>query len=142
MFESLRICALCLKAIGSLDEYKSFQQDLLQQIQTQINAISIPPEPKMVSFECDNSNIMEELSGLGKLIEKVVYIDYSCKLKPLLSMCEIGNAKEQLCNSHGLCVDNTNGNIYVADQLKLLNNCIMDLHHLKYVDLLHLFNDS
>ena len=41
----------------------------------------------MVSFECDNSNIMEELSGLGKLIEKVVSIDYSCKLKPLLSMC-------------------------------------------------------
>ena len=52
----------------------------------------------MVGFECDNSNIMEELSGLGKLIEKVVSIDYNCKLKPLLSMCEIGNAKEQLCN--------------------------------------------
>ena len=36
-------------------------------------------------------------------------------------MCENGNGKEQLCNSHGLCVDNTNGNIDVADQL---NNCI------------------
>ena len=100
---------------------KSFQLFLLQQTETQINAISIPTEPKMVSFECDNSNIVEELSGLGKLIEKVVSIDYSCKLKPLLSMCEIRNGKEQLCNSHGLCVDNTNGNIYVADQL---NNCI------------------
>ena len=42
----------------------------------------------MVSFECNNSNIMEELSGLGKLVEKVVSIDYSCKLKLLLSMCE------------------------------------------------------
>ena len=100
---------------------KSFQQDLVQQTETQLNAISIPTEPKMVSFECDNSNIMEELSGLGKLIEKVVSIDYSCKLKPLLSMCENGDGKEQLCNSHGLCVDNTNENIYVADQL---NNCI------------------
>ena len=100
---------------------KEFQQDFLQRTESQISAISIPTEPKMVSFECDNSNIMEKLSGLGKLIEKVVSIDYSCKLKPLLSMCEIGNGKEQLCNSHGLCVDNTNGNIYVADQL---NNCI------------------
>ena len=85
----------------------------------------------MVSFECDNSNIMEELSGLGKLVQKVVSIDYSCKLKPLLSMCEIGNAKEQLCNSHGLCVDNNNGNIYVADQL---NNCVLCFFLFKFGD--------
>ena len=68
------------KQLEASTSVKSFQQDILQQTQTQINTISIPTEPKMVSFECDNSNIMEEMSGLGKLIEKVVSIDYSCKL--------------------------------------------------------------
>ena len=66
-------------------------------------------------------NVTEELGRFGKLVQKVVSIDYNSKLKPLLSMCEIGNEKEQLCNSDGSCVDSTNGNIYVADHL---NNCI------------------
>ena len=71
---------LLKKQLEDSTSKKSFQQDLVQQTETQLNAISIPTEPKMVSFECDNSNIMEVLSGLGKLIEKVVSIDYSCKL--------------------------------------------------------------
>ena len=125
--ELVEMRAMLLKQLDASSGTKSFQQNLLEQTEAQINAIVIPTEPRMVSFECQSIKVMDEISELGKLVERVVAIDYSCKIKPFLSVCEIGHAEEQLSSSHGLCVDSVSGNIYVADQL---NNCIKVFNHL------------
>ena len=44
------------KQLEASTSKKEFEQDFLQRTESQISAISIPTEPKMVSFECDNSN--------------------------------------------------------------------------------------
>ena len=101
---------------------KSFQENIISQLNTGLESIKTPIEPKMVSFECDSNKMVAELNKLGKLVEKVRSgIDYKSKKQPLVSVCEKGKGIEQLNNPLGVTVDNTTGNIYVADHY---NNCV------------------
>ena len=101
---------------------KSFQENIISQLNTGLESIKTPIEPKMVSFECDINKMLAELNKLGKLVEKVRSgIDYKSKKRPLVSVCNKGKGKEQLNNPEGVAVDNKTGNIYVADQN---NNCV------------------
>ena len=101
---------------------KSFQENIISQLNTGLESIKTPIEPKMVSFEFDSNKMLAELNKLGKLVEKVrTGIDYKSKKQPLVSVCEKGKGIEQLNNPLGVTVDNTAGNIYVADHY---NNCV------------------
>ena len=101
---------------------KSFQENIISQLNTGLNSIKTPIEPKMVTFECDSNKMLAELNKLGKLVEKVrTGIDYKSKKRPLVSVCKKGKGKEQLNNPLGVTVDNTTGSIYVADQS---NDCV------------------
>ena len=101
---------------------KSFQENIISQLNTGLESIKTPIEPKMVSFEFDSNKMVAELNKLGKLVEKVrTGIDYKSKKQPLVSVCEKGKGIEQLNNPLGVTVDNTTGNIYVADHY---NNCV------------------
>ena len=101
---------------------KSFQENIISQLNTGLESIKTPIEPKMVSFECDSNKILAELNKLGKLVEKVrTGIDYKSKKQPLVSVCGKGKGIEQLNNPLGVTVDNKTGNIYIADQN---NNCV------------------
>ena len=111
-----------LKGVVSTSPVKSFQENMLIQISTELEGIKTPIEPKMVSFECDSNKMLAELNKLGKLVEKMrTGIDYKSKKQPLVSVCERGNGMKQLNNPLGVTVDNKTGNIYIADQS---NNCV------------------
>ena len=111
-----------LKGVVSTSPVKSFQENMLIQISTELEGIKTPIEPKMVSFECDSNKMLAELNKLGKLVEKLrSRIDYKSKKQPLVSVCERGKGMKQLYNPHGVTVDNKTGNIYIADHY---NNCV------------------
>ena len=101
---------------------KSVHEDCITRINTELESIETPIEPKMVNFECDSNKMLAELNNLGKLVEKVRSgIDYKSKKQPLVSVCEKGKGMEQLNNPLVVTVDNITGNIYIADQV---NNCV------------------
>ena len=101
---------------------KSFHENVISQVNTELKSIETPIEPKMVSFECDSNKILAELNNLSKLVEKVRSgIDFKSKTQPLVSVCEKGRGMEQLNLPQGVTVDNETGNIYIADTE---NNCV------------------
>ena len=101
---------------------KSVHENFISQLDTELESIEIPIEPKIVSFECDSNKMLAELNNLGKLVEKVRSgIDYKSKKQPFVSVCENGKGMEQLSSPRGVTVDNKTGNIYIADQF---NNCV------------------
>ena len=101
---------------------KSFHENIITQVNTELKSIDTPIEPKMVSFECDSNKMLAELNSLGNLVEKVRSgIDYSSKKQPLVSVCAKGKRTEQLNRPRGITVDNETGNIYIADTV---NNCV------------------
>ena len=96
--------------------------DFIARLNTELESIKTPIEPKMVYFECDSNKMLAELNNLGRLVEKVKSgIDYKSKKQPLVSVCGKGNGMEQLNNPLGVTVDNETGNIYIADRD---NNCV------------------
>ena len=101
---------------------KSFHENVLMQVNTELKSIETPIEPKMVSFECDSNKMLAELNSLGKLVEKVRSgIDYKSKKLPLVSVCEKGKGIEQLNYPRGVVADNDTENIYVTDRY---NYCV------------------
>ena len=101
---------------------KSFHENFLSQLNTEIKSIKTPLKPKMITFECDSNKMLAELNTLGKLLGKVRSgIDYTNKKLPLVRVCETGNGIKQLNNPFGITVDKKTGNIYIADQY---NNCV------------------
>ena len=101
---------------------KSFHENVISQVNTELKSIETPIEPKMVSFECDSNKMLAELNSLGNLVEKVRSgIDYKSKKQPLVSVCEKGNGMGQLYLPRGVTVDSKIGNIYIADTE---NNCV------------------
>ena len=100
---------------------KSFHEDCIARVNTELKLIETPIEAKMINFECDNNKMLAELNSLGKLEEKVRNgVDYKSKKQPLVSVCERGKKINQLNDPLGVSVDNNTGNIYIADQF---NNC-------------------
>ena len=101
---------------------KSFHENVLTQINTELKSIETPIEPKMFRFEFDSNKMLADLNSLGKLVEKVrTGIDYKSKKLPIVSVCEKGNGMEQLNCPRGMTVDNDTEDIYVTD---CYNNCV------------------
>ncbi|KAI6659471.1 PEP-CTERM domain protein [Oopsacas minuta] len=48
-------------------------------------------------------------------------IDYKSKIQPLVSICKEGNGNDELKRPQGVTVDDTTGDIYIAD---CINNCV------------------
>ena len=101
---------------------KSVHENIISLLNTELESIDTPIEPKKVIFECHSNKMLAELNNLGKLVEKVrSEIDYKSKKQPLVSVCEKGKGINQLNWPHGVTVDNETGNIYIADTV---NNCV------------------
>ena len=101
---------------------KSFHEDCIARVNTELNSIETPIEPKFFSFECDSNKMLAELNNLGKLVELVRSgIDYNSKKQPLVSVCAKGMGTGQLNCPRGVTVDNETGNIFIADTY---NNCV------------------
>ena len=101
---------------------KSFHEDCIARVNTELKSFKTPKEPVTFTFECDSNKMLAELNKLGKLVEKVRSgIDYKSKKQPLVSVCNIGKGIQQLYSPLGVTVDNKTGNIYIADQS---NNCV------------------
>ena len=89
-------------------------------IDRELESIEIPTKPNIVHFIFDNDRIITELNKLGELVENVeYYVDYKSKVLPVVSVCKKGYGKGELNYPRGVTVDNTTGNIYIADQENL-----------------------
>ena len=101
---------------------KSVHENIISLLNTGLESIETPIEPKMVSFEFDSNKILAELNNFGKLVDKVRSgIEYKSKKQPLLSVCYKGKGMGQLNRPRDVTVDNITGNIYIADSV---NNCV------------------
>ena len=100
---------------------KSVHDNVIALINTELEAIETPKQPKLVSFVCEKEKLLTELNKLCKLVERVSEIDYKSKTRSIISVCDNGTGNEQLNLPYGVTVDHNTGNIYVADNN---NNCV------------------
>ena len=100
---------------------KSVHDNFIAVINTELEAIETPKQPKLVSFVCDKQKLLTEVNKLCKLVERVSEIDYTSKTQSTISVCDEGTGSEQLNCPRGVTVDHNTGNIYVAD---CCNNCV------------------
>ncbi|KAI6647688.1 NHL repeat containing protein [Oopsacas minuta] len=54
-------------------------------------------------------------------LERIFSVDYKSKIQPIVSVCNWGRGLEDLNNPQGVTIDNSTGDIYVAD---CRNNCV------------------
>ena len=105
---------------------KSMHDNFIVQINTQLEVIVTPKQPKLVTFVCEKQKLLTEVNKLCKLVERVSEIDYTSKTRSIISVCNAGTGNEQLNNPCGVTVDHNTGNIYVADTqnhcVKVFNN--------------------
>ena len=57
----------------------SVHDKFIVQINTELEAIETPKQPKLVSFVCDEQKLLTEVNKLCKLVERVSEIDYTSK---------------------------------------------------------------
>ena len=100
---------------------KSVHDNFIVQINTELEAIETPKQPKLVRFVCDKEKIQTEVNEFCKLVERVSEIDYKSKTQSIISVCDRGTGNEQLNLPYSVTVDHNTGNIYVADYC---NNCV------------------
>ena len=100
---------------------KSVHDNVIAVINTELEAIETPKQPKLVSFVCDKQKLLTEVNKLCKLVERVSEIDYTSKTQSIISVCDGGTGDEQLNLPRGVTVDHNTGNIYVADYW---NQCV------------------
>ena len=90
---------------------KTIQETILGLIANELESIETPIEPKMVSFECDSNKMLAEMHKFGKLIEKIVEIDYKSKKQPLVNFAKRGKGVNQIYLSRGVAFENKTGNL-------------------------------
>ena len=100
---------------------KSVHNKFIVQINTELEAIETPKQPKLVRFVCDKEKLLTEVNKLCKLVERVSEIDYKSKKQSIISVSDKGTRNEQLNLPYGVKVDHNTGNIYVTDYC---NNCV------------------
>ena len=101
---------------------KSVIENIITQLNTELRTIKHPTKPSMVTFICDNTVVLTEISELGRFVDKVCKsVDYKSKKHPLVSVCSKRRGVDTLSRPCGVTTDPTSGNIYVADQL---DNCV------------------
>ena len=100
---------------------KSVHDSVIALINTELEAIEIPKQPKLVSFNCHKEKLLTEVNKLCKLVERVSEINYKNKTQSIISVCDEGTGNGQLSRPFGVTVDHYTGNIYVADSR---NNCV------------------
>ena len=100
---------------------KSVHDNCIAVINTELEAIETPKQPKLVSFVCNKQKLLTEVNKLCKLVERMSDIDYTSKTQSIISVCDKGTGNEQLNDARGVTVDHNTGNIYVADYC---NRCV------------------
>ena len=65
-------------------------------INTELEAIETPKQPKLVSFVCDKEKLLTEVNKLCKLVERVNEIDYESKTQSIISVYVRGTGNGQL----------------------------------------------
>ena len=100
---------------------KSVHDNYIVKINTELETIETPKQPKLVSFVCDKKKLLYEVNKLCKLVERVNGIDYKSKTQPIIRVCDRGDGDEQLHQPYVVTVDHNTGNMYVADRN---NHCV------------------
>ena len=106
---------------SNLSPIQDVHEDIMARLNTELETIAIPNQPQMMYFVC-NTNILDEVKKLGELIERErTEVDYKSKINPVVSICKSGSGLNNLYGPEAVTVDDTTGNIFVADTL---NNCV------------------
>ena len=99
----------------NLSPIQNVHEDFMTRLNTELDAIEIPKQPQMKYFVC-NSDILDETKKLGELINREqTEVDYKSKINPVMSVCKYGRGFNDLYGPLAVTVDNTNGDIFVAD---------------------------
>ena len=114
-------CRYSLQSQFTNSPIKSVHYNFIVQINTELETVETPKQPKLVSFVCDNQKLLTEVNKLCKLVERVSEIDYTSKTQSIISVCDRGTGNEQLYSPYGVTVDHDTGNIYVTDYS---NHCV------------------
>ena len=96
---------------------QNIHEEFMARLNTELEAIEIPKQPQMRYFVCNNNILLDEVKRLGQLVERELSskVDYKSKINPVVSVCEYGTELYNLNVPHAVVVDNTTGNIFVAD---------------------------
>ena len=106
---------------SNLSPIQDVHEDLIARLNTELETIAIPNQPQMMYFVC-NTNILDEVKKLGELVQRErTEVDYKSKINPVVSVCDYGRGLNNLYGPEAVTVDDTTGNIFVADTL---NNCV------------------
>ena len=107
----------------NLSPIQNIHEEFMARLNTELEAIEIPKQPQMRYFVCNNNILLDEVKKLGELVERELTskVDYKSKINPVVSVCSGGNRMDDLFGPRAVVVDNTTGNIFVADTL---NNCV------------------
>ena len=107
----------------NLSPIQNVHQDILTRLNTELGTIEIPKQPQMRYFVCNNNILLDEVKKLGELVERELTSEvyYKSKINPVLSVCDYGTELYNLNGPLAVIVDNTTGNIIVADTW---NNCV------------------
>ena len=100
---------------SNLSPIQNVHEDFMARLNTELETIAIPNQPQMMYFVC-NTNILDEVKNLGELIVRErTEVDYKSKLNPVVSVCDRGRGLNNLDGPKAVTVDDTTGNIFVAD---------------------------
>ena len=106
---------------SNLSPIQNVHEDIMTRLNTELETIAIPNQPQMMYFVC-NTNILNEVKKLGELIERErTEVDYKSKVNPVVSVCDHGYGLNNLNGPQSVTVDDTTGNIFVANTW---NSCV------------------
>ena len=107
----------------NLSPIQNVHQDILTRLNTELETIEIPKQPQMRYYVSNSNILLDEVKKLGELVERELSskVDYKSKIKPVVSVCSMGKTMNKLYGPRAVTVDNTTGNIFVADTG---NNCV------------------
>ena len=107
----------------NLSPIQNVHEEFMSRLNTELEAIESPKQPQMMYFVCNNNILLDEVQKLGELVERELSskVDYKSKINPVVSVCDCGYGLYNLNGPLAVIVDNTTGNIFVADTC---NNCV------------------
>ena len=107
----------------NLSPIQNIHEEFMARLNRELEAIQIPKQPQMRYFVCNNNILLDEVKRLGQLVERELTskVDYKSKIQPVVSVCDFGTELYNLFGPYAVIVDNTTGNIFVADTG---NNCV------------------
>ena len=99
----------CLKE----NPLKQIQQKMAQELENELEKLEVNPKQKAPQFLINTNILLKSLETLGEITERLI-VDYRT-FQPIITVAKIGNAPGEIREPFGVAIDETNGNIFIAE---------------------------